>query len=384
MDENEDERARGVTVEVGVKHFETAHRLVTLLDAPGHRDFIPNMISGAAQADVALLVVPANEGEFESSFADNGQTKEHALLVRYLGVRRLVVAVNKMDMCGWRAERFEGVKRELLRFLTAGGYQEQDLLFVPCSGLSGDNLVEPAPGPEAAWSRAGPSLLAAIDSLPAGRRPLRKPLRLVVADVFKTIQLGACTVAGKIEAGVLREGQRVLVAPGSHPARVKAILRHRGNEASPAPWAVAGENVEVGLLDLEETMISAAGSVVCDPKHAMPVARRFVAEVNTFAALQAPLLNGTQVTLHTQGAQAPAVVHRLVSVLQGEGRPPRLRPRFVRKNETATVELLVTHGLCLERAQDYPSLSRVLLRQNGVTVAAGRVTDILDGAPAAT
>mmetsp|Transcript_8496 Transcript_8496/g.27013 ORF Transcript_8496/g.27013 Transcript_8496/m.27013 type:complete len:672 (-) Transcript_8496:71-2086(-) len=374
LDEHEDERKRGVTVEVGVKYFETANRTVTLLDAPGHRDFIPNMITGAAQGDVAILVVPGDPGEFESSFAHNGQTKEHAVLVRYCGIRRLVVAINKMDVCDWSQARFDEVTGELLQFLTQQGYAEEDLLFVPVSGLVGDNLVERLRPGVADWYK-GPSLLETIDSMPPVRRPAHKPLRMVVVDVFKTILLGAHTVSGKIEAGVIREGQQVIIAPGNHPAKVKAIQRHRGKEVESAKIAKAGENVDIGLVGLEDTMIDSS-SIVCDPNNPMPIVSRFTAEIATFQALAVPLLNGTQVTLHLQSFHVPATITKLISVEQGEGKPAKLKPRFVRRNQTATVEITTSATICVERFDDYRPLSRVLLRQNGVTVAAGRVTGL--------
>lgn len=375
LDEHEDERERGVTVDVGVKHFETASKRVTLLDAPGHRDFIPNMITGAVQGDVAVLVVPAHQGEFESSFQHNGQTKEHAVLVRYCGVRRLVVAVNKMDTCGWAQARFEEVAGQLRAFLVSQGYKDEDLLFVPVSGLTGGNLVKPPTEEAASWYE-GPTLMAGIDSLPAVPRPAHKPLRLVVADVYRTMALGPITVSGKIEAGVVREGEQVRVAPSGALCKVKAIVRHRGKEALPSAFAKAGENVDIGLSGLEENMIGAS-SIVCEARFPVPVVSRFVAEITTFGALAVPLLNGTQVQLHLQSSQTPATVSRLVSVQAAPGAASKGRPRFVRKNQSAVVEVTTASPVCVERYDDLRPLARILLRQNGVTIAAGRVVDTL-------
>lgn len=372
LDEHEDERERGVTVEVGVKYFETEKRFVTLLDAPGHRDFIPNMISGAAQGDVAVLVVPANTGEFESSFQHNGQTKEHAILVRYCGIRRLVIAVNKMDMCGWSKARFDEVKNTLLEFLLQGGYAAEDLVFVPVSGLEGLNLVERLPEGTADWYK-GPCVTECIDAMPPVTRPAHKPLRMVVADIFKTILLGSMTVSGKIEAGVIQEGESVMVAPSMQLAKVKGIHRHRGKELVPTKFALAGENVDVGLQGLEDTMIGLT-SILCEAKFPIPVVQYFEAEIATFDGLSVPLLNGTQVQLHAQSCQVVAHILKLASVRQKDGKD-KANPRFIRKNQTATVFIQTQEPICIERYDDFRPLSRILLRQNGVTVAAGRVLD---------
>jgi len=366
MDEEEEERERGVTVDVGIKYFETEHRRICLLDAPGHRDFIPNMITGATQGDVAILVVPGNEGEFESSFQENGQTKEHAVLVRYCGIRKLVIAVNKMDSCDWSQQRFVYVKDILSSFLTQHGYVSEDLLFIPLSGMSGENLCTKSQLTD--WYQ-GPTLVDAIDSLPPTNRPVNKPLRMVVADVYKSMVLGPITVSGKLESGYLKEKQQVLLAPLGIKCRVKGIQRHVGNEVSCVTIARAGETVDVGLTGVEDNMVNTS-TIICDVKYSIPVIQHFTAEIVTLDGLQVPLLNGTKVTLHIQSVQVPATISRLLSV--DDGGKTKKQPRFVRKNQTATVEVQTEFPICIEKFQDFRPLSRILLRQNGITVAAGR------------
>ena len=212
LDEHEEERSRGVTMDVGVKRFETEHRRVTLLDAPGHRDFIPNMITGAAQADVAVLVVAAQPGEFEAGFHSNGQTKEHALLVRYLGVGQLIVAVNKMDSCGWSEARYLEVKASLKPFLKEVGFKEALVRYVPVSGATGENVdCAPADNLAAAWY-SGPSLLGAIDTFNPVGRPAQKPFRMCVSDVYRSANFGDA-VGGKVEAGPLARATRLWSLP---------------------------------------------------------------------------------------------------------------------------------------------------------------------------
>jgi elongation factor 1 alpha-like protein len=246
LDETDEERSRGVTMDVGITKFETMHRRFTLLDAPGHRDFIPNMISGTAQADVAILVVDATTGEFESGFDANGQTKEHALLARSLGVQQLVVAINKLDAVQWSEARFLEIIQKLEQFLIKdASFKKSNLKFIPCSGFTGENLVKrskagdlcngsavsDAPLGEAvaqvlenfAWYK-GPTLIETIDQLDAPTRAVEKPFRMSVMDVFKGT--GGIAVAGRLEAGHIQVGEAIMVMPGSEMAVVKSKLMH--------------------------------------------------------------------------------------------------------------------------------------------------------------
>lgn len=185
LDETGEERSRGITMDVGRSQFETDTKLVTLLDAPGHRDFIPNMIAGAGQADVALLVVDATRGEFESGFDLGGQTREHAVLVRSLGVTQLAVAVNKLDTVSWSKARFDEISIKLKVFLKQVGFRESDVSFVPCSGLTGQNLVKAPTENELISWYSGPSLIKVIDDFKSPERPVAKPMRFSINDVFK-------------------------------------------------------------------------------------------------------------------------------------------------------------------------------------------------------
>ncbi|NXN99646.1 HBS1L protein, partial [Rhinopomastus cyanomelas] len=185
LDETGEERERGVTMDVGMTKFETKTKVITLMDAPGHKDFIPNMITGAAQADVAILVVDASRGEFEAGFETGGQTREHGLLVRSLGVTQLVVAVNKMDQVNWQQERFQEITTKLGQFLKQAGFKESDVAYIPTSGLDGENLVTRGQSSDLTQWYKGNCLLEQIDSFKPPQRSVDKPFRLCVADVFK-------------------------------------------------------------------------------------------------------------------------------------------------------------------------------------------------------
>eukprot|EP00003_Mantamonas_plastica_P011739 TRINITY_DN2156_c0_g1_i2.p1 TRINITY_DN2156_c0_g1~~TRINITY_DN2156_c0_g1_i2.p1 ORF type:complete len:483 (+),score=168.05 TRINITY_DN2156_c0_g1_i2:1019-2467(+) len=198
MDNEDEERERGVTIDVGVRSFETDSKEITLLDAPGHRDFIPNMINGASQADVAILVVNAAEGEFESGFHDGGQTKEHAMLVRSLGVSDLVVAVNKMDIVDWSQERYLSIVAEVSEFLKSSGFKDE-VDFVPVSGFTGENLVANTADALKEWYD-GPTLLERIDKFSPPLRPLDIPLRMPISDLYKGSG-NTVVVIGRVESG---------------------------------------------------------------------------------------------------------------------------------------------------------------------------------------
>ncbi|KAI8479658.1 HBS1-like protein [Branchiostoma belcheri] len=237
LDETGEERVRGITMDVGLTKFETDHKVVTLLDAPGHRDFIPNMITGAAQADVAILVVDASTGEFEAGFEAGGQTREHAMLVRSLGVTQLTVAINKLDTVGWSENRYQEIVKKLGHFLKQAGFKDSDVVYIPVSGLQGENLIKPASEPQlTAWYK-GPCLLHQIDSFKPPPRPVDKPFRFCVSDVFKGMGSGF-SVAGRLVAGSIQNSTRVMVMPVGETATVKGIAIHD----FPMNWACAGDH----------------------------------------------------------------------------------------------------------------------------------------------
>ncbi|KAF9199739.1 HBS1-like protein, partial [Haplosporangium sp. Z 27] len=294
LDETGEERARGITMDVGVTKFETAHRRFTLLDAPGHRDFIPNMISGTAQADLAILVVDATTGEFESGFDANGQTKEHALLARSLGVQQLVVAVNKLDAVKWSEGRFLEIVQKLEQFLVKdASFKKSNLVFIPCSGFTGENLVKrstvgnicngsavgDAPADDSvlqtfAWYN-GPTLIETIDKLDAPTRAVEKPFRMSVTDVFKGT--GGVSAAGRLEAGHIQIGETIMVMPGSELAVVKT-MEVNGESTR---WAAAGDTVLLTLTGIDILQVS-NGSVLCARDSPIPVTTHFAAQIVVF------------------------------------------------------------------------------------------------------
>ncbi|XP_032910285.1 HBS1-like protein isoform X3 [Catharus ustulatus] len=370
LDETGEERERGVTMDVGMTKFETPTKVITLMDAPGHKDFIPNMITGAAQADVAILVVDASRGEFEAGFETGGQTREHGLLVRSLGVTQLAVAVNKMDQVNWQQERFQEITSKLGQFLKQAGFKESDVAYIPTSGLGGENLVTRCQSSDLTQWYKGNCLLEQIDSFKPPQRSVDKPFRLCVADVFKDQGSGFC-VTGKIEAGYIQVGERLLAMPPNETCTAKGITLHD----EPVDWAAAGDHVSLTLTGMDIIKIN-VGCVFCDPKEPIKVCTRFRARVLIFN-IEIPITKGFPVLLHYQTVSEPATITRLLSVLhKSTGEVTKKKPKFLAKGQNALIELQTQRPIALELYKDFKELGRFMLRYSGSTIAAGVVTEI--------
>uniref|UniRef100_A0A8C2F7A6 HBS1-like protein n=1 Tax=Cyprinus carpio TaxID=7962 RepID=A0A8C2F7A6_CYPCA len=352
LDETGEERDRGVTMDVGMTKFETDSKVITLMDAPGHKDFIPNMITGAAQADVAVLVVDASRGEFEAGFEAGGQTREHGLLVRSLGVTQLAVAVNKMDQVNWQQERFQEIISKLGHFLKQAGFKDSDVFYIPTSGLSGENLTTRSKVADLTAWYTGPCLLEQIDAFKPPQRSVEKPFRLCVSDVFKDQGSGFC-VTGKIEAGFIQTGDKVLAMPPNETCTVKGITLH--DEA--LDWAAAGDHVMC-----KETLVPS------EPGRA-----------SAFVNIYLFFVFDCQVLLHYQTVSEPATIRKLVSVLhKSSGEVLKKKPKCLSKGQNAVVEIQTQRPVALELYKDYKELGRFMLRYVGSTIAAGVVTEVKD------
>lgn len=371
LDETGEERARGITMDVGSSRFETATKQVTLLDAPGHKDFIPNMICGANQADVALLVVDATRGEFETGFEQGGQTREHALLVRSLGVSQLGVVINKLDTVNWVKDRFDEIVQKLKHFLKQVGFKDSDVVYVPCSGLTGENLVKPSTSPELLKWYSGPTLLQVIESFKIPERAIDKPFRMSINDVFKGAGSGFC-VSGRIESGVLCVNDKVLVCPSKETAQIKNLAM----DDMPQNTVFAGDQVAVTLSGIDMTNVS-VGYIICDIQNPVPLATRIRARIVVFSVAN-PITLGYPVVLHHQSLIEPATIVKLKAQLhKGTGEVIKKNPRCLGNNSCALVEIEFTRPICMERFSDFKDLGRIMLRVGGVTIAAGLVTDII-------
>jgi len=373
MDEGSEERNHGVTMDIGQKHIQTPTKDVTLLDAPGHQDFIPKMISGASQADVAILVVPATTGEFEAGFDLNGQTKEHALLARGLGVKQVLVAVNKMDAADppWHQPRYQQIQDELDPFLKKVGFKPKQVRYVPVSGMTGENVLEVSEDCTLKEWYDGLSLLEAVDKFNPAARVTNQPLRAFITDIIPGGGKAGVVVAVRAVQGKVKAGQRVQIFPSGDVGTVKSIVCNAGatNKLS------AGDNAEVTIGDIDSQRVS-VGHVLCKPNRPIFVGSTFSAQIFTLETLKVPLIKGTQCSIHTQSVDAPCNLKRLLSILNKSGEVKHEKPRAIPANSTAVVKIKCEKALCLEKYSDCRPLGRFVLRQRGVTIAAGIITEL--------
>ena len=356
LDQGIDERSQGVTIDIGMNKFETDKTAFTILDAPGHRDFIPNMIAGASQADFAVLVIDASTGSYESGL--RGQTKEHALLVRSMGVQRLIVAVNKLDTLSWSKDRFLEIQQQVSAFLTAAGFQPKNLAFLPCSGLTGDNVVRRVVNPKAFWYD-GPPLIALLESSEPFTRALEKPLRLTVDDIFRGGVQNPLSVSCRIDAGNIQVGDVVIVVPSNETASIKGIEV----DSEPRDWAVAGQNVTLHLANIEQKYLK-MGDVICPPSAPVKPLHSFTMKILAFEHVL-PMA----VEVHRGRLHAPGKISKLMAVLDKSTGAPvegaKKKVKIVRPGNVARVLVEVEDAVPLEMG------ARVVLRAGGETVGAG-------------
>ncbi|EGO01586.1 hypothetical protein SERLA73DRAFT_176962 [Serpula lacrymans var. lacrymans S7.3] len=384
LDGTVEERERGITMDIALQSLVTPHRQITILDAPGHKDFIPNMISGASQADCALLVVDAATGEFEAGFDRGGQTREHLLLVRSLGVAQVIVAVNKLDQVNWDRSRYEEISELLRTFLTQSGFHPSKSKFVPVGAMLGVNLVNRT-GPDAATLAAwykGPTLVDLLDKLEPPLRDLTSPLRLPISNVFKG-QGSGIGATGRICGGIVQVGERVRVLPGDESAVVKLI----DVEEESVPWAAAGTYATLYLTAIDPIHVN-IGYVVCSTTDLVPLATVFTARIIVFD-IQLPITAGASVELFHHSQDVPATISKLVTSLdRTSGAVLKKNPRVLTRGLSAEVEITIrpsslsgpsssTRPIPLERFSSSKDMGRILIRRGGETISAGIVLDII-------
>ncbi|EEA28229.1 hypothetical protein EYB25_000829 [Talaromyces marneffei] len=355
LDQGSEERARGVTIDIATNKFETDSTRFTIVDAPGHRDFIPNMIAGASQADFAVLVIDAGTGNFESGL--KGQTKEHALLVRSMGVQKVVVAVNKMDIVSWSKDRFDEIEQQISSFLTTAGFQPKNLSFVPCSGYHGDNITTRSKDKNAAWY-TGPLLIEALETSEPFSHALDKPLRMTIGDVFRGGVQNPLSISGRIDAGSLQLGDGILVMPSGESALIRGLER----DGEPGDWAVAGQNVTLHLANIDPAHLR-SGDIVCSTTSPIQNIQSFTAKVLAFDHLMPMQIDIHRGRLHVSGR-----ISRLVGTLdKSSGAVTKKRPKIISPGSIARIVVEMDQPVPLEAP------SRIVLRAAGSTVAAGLI-----------
>ncbi|MCZ6614015.1 MAG: translation elongation factor EF-1 subunit alpha [Thaumarchaeota archaeon] len=369
MDSLKDERERGVTIDLAFQRFETPKFVYTLIDAPGHRDFVKNMITGASEADASVLVVSAKKGESDVGMASGGQTREHAFLLFTLGVGQLVVAINKMDdnTVKYSKERYEEVRAEAERLVKTVGFPIDKVQFVPTSGWIGDNLVKKSEN--MSWYK-GPTLIEALDKLIEPSKPLDKPLRIPIQDVYTITGVGTVPV-GRVETGVMKVGSTVVIAPGGATAEVKSIETHHTAIQS----AQAGDNIGFNLRGISKDDIS-RGDVLGSPNGPPTVAKEFIARIIVVNHPTA-IAPGYTPVLHAHTAQAAGTIIELISKIDPRtGQTVEDKPKAIKTGDSAVVRIKPLKPFCIEEFKEYPELGRFAMRDMGMTVAAGIVSEV--------
>ncbi|BGP27245.1 translation termination factor GTPase eRF3 [Rhodotorula toruloides] len=369
LDSTSQEREKGKTVEVGRAYFETDVRRYTILDAPGHKNFVPSMISGAAQADVAVLVISARKGEFETGFEKGGQTREHAMLVKTAGVQKLVVVVNKMDdpTVNWDKARYDEIVTKLSPFLKGTGYNmKTDVTFIPVSGFTGANIKEPVDRKVAPWVE-GTSLLTFLDAMPLMDRKNNAPLMMPISEKYGDM---GCVVVGKVESGKVRKNQDLFLMPNKTPVQVAAIFNEMEEEVS---LALCGDNVRIRLRGIEDTDVN-VGFVLTDPKKPVHTVQQFEAQL-VILDTKNIITAGYSAVMHVHTASEEVTLSALLHYYDKKtGRKSRRPPQFAKKGMKIIARIDVAGPICIEKFSDHPQLGRFTLRDEGKTIGIGKVT----------
>ncbi|KXN87962.1 HBS1-like protein [Leucoagaricus sp. SymC.cos] len=384
LDGTAEERERGITMDIAQQFFSTPHRQVTVLDAPGHKDFVPNMISGASQTDCALLVVDAATGEFEAGFERGGQTREHVLLVRSLGVSQVIVAINKLDQVEWSQARYDEIESSLRPFLVQSGFAVSKTSFVPVGAILGVNMVsrEGEDAKQLSEWYFGPTLVDCLDKMEPPARDYANVFRLPISNIFKSQSTSGVYVAGRIASGVIQVGEKVRATPGDDT--VTGVVKSIEVEDAPVNWAMAGTNATISLTNIDPVNLS-IGSVLCYPGEAVALAGVFTARIIVFD-IAVPITAGASVELFNQSRDVPATTSKLLALIdRTTGEVSKKNPRVLVKNTSAEIEISLQNtrsatgpkGIPLEPFSSNKDMGRILLRRGGETIAAGVVLQIL-------
>jgi len=372
LDNLKAERERGITIDIALWKFESPKYSFTVIDAPGHRDFIKNMITGTSQADVAVLVIDSSQGGFEAGISKDGQTREHALLAYTLGVKQMIVAMNKMDdkTVMYAESRYKEIKGEVFGYLKKVGYKPMKIPFVPISGWVGDNMVDKSPNMP--WYK-GPYLLEALDTMKAPSRPNDKPLRLPLQDVYKIGGIGTVPV-GRVETGIVRPGIFAMFAPAGIIAEIKSVEMHHESLPKAEPGDNVGFNVKnVAVKDLRRGFV--ASDSKASPAFSVASFQAQVIVMNHPGQIS----NGYSPVLDCHTAHVACKFNTILEKMdRRSGKVLEQNPKFVKTGDACIVEMVPTKPMCVESFTEYPPLGRFAVRDMRQTVAVGVIKSVIE------
>ena len=366
MDNLKEERERGVTIDLAHKKFDTPKYSFTIIDAPGHKDFIKNMITGASQADAAVLVVASTDTEVMP------QTKEHVFLAKTLGVQQLIVAINKIDAVKYDQKKFEEVKTRLTALIKSVGYKPENVPFVPLASLLGENVVKKSE--HMPWY-TGKSLLLTMDDLSMPVKPTNLPLRLPIQDVYNITGIGVVPV-GRVETGIMKVNDKIIVVPGRDgkgvSGEVKTIEMHHEQLTEAEP----GDNIGFNVRGLAKNDIQ-RGDVLGHPSNVPTVATEFTAQMVVLNHPSVITIGYTPV-FHIHTAQVACRFEKILKKLDpATGQTKEENPDFIKNGDVAIVVIKPIQPLVIEKQKDIPQLARFAIRDSGSTVAAGMCIDLV-------
>ncbi|MDI6655730.1 MAG: translation elongation factor EF-1 subunit alpha [Candidatus Hydrothermarchaeota archaeon] len=365
MDRLKEERQRGLTIDIAHSKMETDKYYFTVIDAPGHRDFVKNMITGASQADAAVLAVDVGQRDEKGGLMP--QTKEHIFLARTLGIGQIIAAINKMDTVKYDQKKYEETKALLQKLFQIIGYKPEQIIYLPLSGLKGDNVIKK--GDNLKWFD-GPTLAGAIDSLKVPEKPVKLPLRLPVQDVYSITGIGTVPV-GRVETGIMKVGDTVIFEPAGVSGEVKTIEMHHES----IPQAEPGDNIGFNVRGVGKTDIK-RGDVCGHATKPPTVAKEFTAQI---VILQHPsaITVGYTPVFHAHTAQVACRITELISKLDPKtGNILEKAPKFLKTGDAGVIRIEPTRPMVIEKVKEIPQMGRFAIRDMGTTIAAGMVVDI--------
>lgn len=361
MDTVKEERERGVTIDIMHQRFDTQNRYFTVIDAPGHRDFVKNMITGASQADAAILVLGAKDGVMP-------QTKEHVFLVKTLGLKQLLVAVNKMDEASYDEKVYIKAKEDITKLLKSVGFKTEAINFIPVSAWMGDNVAKRSD--KMSWYK-GPTLVEALDKLEVPAKPTDKPLRIPIQDVYTITGVGTVPV-GRVESGILKPNDKLIFMPSGKTCDVKSIEMHH----EVIPQAIAGDNIGFNVRGLSKTDIT-RGDVAGPIDRPPTVAEEFTAQI---IVLQHPsvITKGYTPVFHAHTAHVSCQVTEIVKKINpATGATEAEHPDFIKTGDAAVIKCKPLKPFVVEKQSEFPALAKFAIRDMGMTIAAGMIIDIV-------